>query len=150
MAIHRSPIAQALHHMTDADSTRTFYSEYASWQLGIPESPAVHFAICTVSELLKRFDSRSRHGAEQTHNQRVRIASRAVLEGHSYEFARRAYLCLLDTPMSPEEEEGPAMEWRTDWLSIARTSLELLGIDTGSNAHAMRGRYGWQHAKSKR
>lgn len=128
----------------------SFYSEEAQRLLGIPDSPVIHLAICTVAELLKPLDARSKLDADATRIQRMRVASGTALECLPIEIAQLNFLSAIGV-----EQEDPNMRaWlrvvRTNWLAQARAALTVLGLDPGMETKGMATRYGWLMEPSSR
>jgi len=118
-------------------------SEEAMRALGLPNSPAIHLAICTVAELLQPLDATCSGSSRDKCLVRFRAASHAVREGLPIEYSRLQYLWRFGTDITHDTAEVAVRLPRTDWLGQARAALEAIGVDPGPDAQKMATPYGW-------
>jgi hypothetical protein len=119
-------------------------TEYALQTLGLPDSPAIHLAICTVAELLQPLDASCSASSRDKCIVRFRVASHAVREGLPIEYSRLQYLWRFGTDINHETAEAALRLPRTDWLGRAKAALEAIGVDPGPDAQKMATRYEWR------
>lgn len=115
----------------------------ASSYLGIPDSPTVHLAIRTLADRLLRSDGAQCPDQEAAQIAAMRGASRAVLEGESFDLAKMRFRLAMNLPTDVEQQARAAEAPKSDWLKMARDTILAEGGDPGPDPHQLASRYGW-------
>ena len=129
---------------TDMEPGFPYQSSELTKALGVPDSPLVHLAICSLAERLLPIAEAACADPRIQRSEALRAASYAVLMHHTFISAEVRLRSSLGLPISQEKIDEASGHESTNWLAEASAQLLAEGVDLGSYVRVQASPYGWR------